>query len=113
MKKILENIVATKPYSLITVIAKLWLSYDDVDTRFNNLLKNKCYSWAVPELISIDFTHQLFDIHYEDIENQRKDFAFSNMWFDTSDMEDIKLDFVRSTVDYIIECISQNCIDEL
>ena len=44
MNKILENIVATKPYSLTTVIAKLLLSYEDVDNRFNNLLKNKCYS---------------------------------------------------------------------
>ena len=110
IKKMLEDIIATQDYSLSTVLAKLLLKYENVEEKFKELLDDKCYSWVIPELISLDFTQQLFDEHYEEIEDKRKEFAFSGMWFDTSEMEDIKLTFVRSTLDNIVEGIADDSI---
>ena len=111
MKTILENILKTKPNTLGEVVAFTLLNYVDVEERFNELHKNKSYSGAVPEFISLDFTHRLFDKYYDEIESIRKEYALCWMESEMYPSHDIKHDFTQFAIDYIIDSIADESMN--
>ena len=110
MIKKLKKILLENKNSLTSEVIKIILETNNPEKFLKDLSEDKCYSWVVPKLMDLKYTHFLFDKYYDEIESIRKDIAFAGMGEDMFPSIDIKNDFIWFAIDYIIDWLTDDLI---